>query len=933
MKPHTATKRRLVIVFVTIIGVHFSFFNTLQAQGDRNYQTEYAQLHKAYVKNPNDIATLVALADHYSQPANPQYDIAQAGRHIHRAESLFEKYLQDDSEYNTVRRLFRKDITLMTIRQRYRAIDSAAYAYLRTHAQELDESELSSFAEAFADNKTIHTFVKKRWVAKAYSRAKAENTIDAYYAFSQEHPGTLQADSAERRMAALAPAFFAQFENETDIMIAAGRYPKNSNIQHAAMLQSSRIAYAEASQVNTVEAYSAYTERFPQGANYVQAIMRIDDLNATEFNALSTPEDYAGYAHEHIDHPLADSALARLRQMILEDKNSQAAQLYLEQFPLDPAYSDIYKEYYRWHAEEGNEAPLRRFADENPNYPYRITLEADMARARGIDTIDLLKPYSEAGYEEMSTNIYKLTGRRIALVGLQRILQAQLARQDWKGAKERWQHFDICFEENNTKEYDALGHLIVAAEGSAPRQETSAGAMVHPLPTPNGRVLYFTQCRNGVTTVAYARHSNKKNALWAYAGDVVVKGLKGTPTLCNFYDKGKHVLLSVDGDIHTARVENDSLWVMEERLPYPVNTDALELDACFLANDAGILLASDRQGGHNHQPSRAYFHGDTALATDLYFVPRTATGWGEPVNLGIHVNTPYCELSPLLSRNMRTLYFISDGHMGLGYGDIFYVSRTNTDDWTHWSEPVNLGKGINGPFAEQSIAFAEGEHRLFVSSATAKPGNNICNSVAIKHDTTSNFRSVTVDLSSMKGKVQRVEVIDLTRQSVVQILTTNAQTTKQTILLDRNHRYAVLARVPGLFVPAVKVSSPMPKSIAFKGYTPQQALNTSIALGATPYDGNARSYRLKAIADHELRQLALFMHENPKLYVQIEVNINGSDDQYCYNASVELATVIRTRLAELGVATERVRLAGYGNIHFKKGKKPATISVRFLDKI
>ena len=916
-------KRLLSIVLLAILTCAAS------AQEAVDYRGEQARLYREYVQHPDDIATLTALADLFAAPANPQRDLSLAGRYIHRAESLFEKYLQDDKHYRTVTNLMRQGIDLLTLRARCRAVDSAAYAYLQQHGNEMDESELTAFAEAFADNMTIASRVGQLLTAQAYARVRQENTLDGYGSFVQAHRGTPEADSAESRMAALAASFFARYDDEGDILMTAQRYPENLALQTAAMMRRSQIAYTEACRLNTVGAYSEYIERFPQGSHYVQALLRLDELNAAEFNALATPQDYADYALRHDDSPLADSAIAHLRRMITEEHCHAAVRIYLDSFPLDPAYNDIYNEYYRWHAVEGNGAPLRRFADENPNYPYRLTLESDLARARGIDSIDLQQPFAEKDYDSMSTNIYKMTGRRIAFVGLQRILQQLMARGDWAGAKARWQHFGICFEEVSTAEYNALGALLAAPKAAGPDISLAPGRYGSPCPTPNGRLLYLVVQNDGKRQLIYLRPSTRTGERWEYGGDVTLRGLQGTLTHCALSADGRQAYLTVDGDIWTARVERDTLWVVGERLPYPVNTDAVETDAFPLADGSGLLLASDRDGGHNCQPSGSYFHGDTALATDLWFIPRNATGWGEPVNLGMKVNSPYCERSPLLSRNKRTLYFVSDGPAGLGYGDIFRVTRKDADDWSHWSAPVNLGKDINTPFAEQGIAFA-GEQRLYYCSSTRQAGVSRCASLPIHHDTSSNLQTVKLDLSHVGAEVQRVEVIDLSRQTAVQSLDAQQLGASTTLRLDKSHRYAILAQAPGLFIPAVCLPSPLPRSVAPKGYTRDQALRAAIPLGATDFSTDLHPYSLQAGADYELQQLAIFLLDSPKLYVQIEVNVKGSDAQQCYDASVEQATVIRTRLAELGVATERIRLAGYGNSLFKAGKRPAHVSVKLL---
>ena len=74
--------------------------------------------------------------------------------------------------------------------------------------------------------------------------------------------------------------------------------------------------------------------------------------------------------------------------------------------------------------------------------------------------------------------------------------------------------------------------------------------------------------------------------------------------------------------------------------------------------------------------------------------------WGEPIDLGAKINTPGLERKPFLHPDMHTLYFSSDRHSNLGDLDVFKVTRLNDDSWTEWSEPVNLGAQINSPRQE-----------------------------------------------------------------------------------------------------------------------------------------------------------------------------------------------------------------------------------------
>ncbi|MFX6728597.1 hypothetical protein ABTH13_19825, partial [Acinetobacter baumannii] len=76
---------------------------------------------------------------------------------------------------------------------------------------------------------------------------------------------------------------------------------------------------------------------------------------------------------------------------------------------------------------------------------------------------------------------------------------------------------------------------------------------------------------------------------------------------------------------------------------------------------------------------------------DLYKSVRDQSGnWSAPINLGPNINTSGDEMFPFVA-NDGTLYFSSNGHLGLGGLDVF--SSTPVKDG--WSVPENLGFPIN----------------------------------------------------------------------------------------------------------------------------------------------------------------------------------------------------------------------------------------------
>ena len=77
---------------------------------------------------------------------------------------------------------------------------------------------------------------------------------------------------------------------------------------------------------------------------------------------------------------------------------------------------------------------------------------------------------------------------------------------------------------------------------------------------------------------------------------------------------------------------------------------------------------------------------------DIWKVEREGAGWGVPENLGGIVNTTRDEAFPTMRHN-DTLYFSSNGHLGLGGLDIVYATRGANDEWASVNDklpsPIN----------------------------------------------------------------------------------------------------------------------------------------------------------------------------------------------------------------------------------------------------
>ena len=92
--------------------------------------------------------------------------------------------------------------------------------------------------------------------------------------------------------------------------------------------------------------------------------------------------------------------------------------------------------------------------------------------------------------------------------------------------------------------------------------------------------------------------------------------------------------------------------------------------------------------------------------------------WTKPANLGSSINTKGDELFPYLHKD-GTLYFSSDGHVGMGGLDIF---KTSKDEFDNWVDPINLKFPINSSANDFGIIVEDnGEQGFLISSR--KRGN------------------------------------------------------------------------------------------------------------------------------------------------------------------------------------------------------------------
>ena len=149
--------------------------------------------------------------------------------------------------------------------------------------------------------------------------------------------------------------------------------------------------------------------------------------------------------------------------------------------------------------------------------------------------------------------------------------------------------------------------------------------------------------------------------------------------------------------IYVAEGKGDS-WKATQLLQLRVNGNTVGHPT--LNKDETILIfSSDLPGGYGGK--------------DLWItVKEKRNTWSDPINLGPLVNSPGDEMFPFLTED-ETIYFASNGHVGMGGFDIY---KTSQDDNGAYVLPINLKSPINSSGDDFGMILERGGERGYLTS-------------------------------------------------------------------------------------------------------------------------------------------------------------------------------------------------------------------------
>jgi hypothetical protein len=158
----------------------------------------------------------------------------------------------------------------------------------------------------------------------------------------------------------------------------------------------------------------------------------------------------------------------------------------------------------------------------------------------------------------------------------------------------------------------------------------------------------------------------------------------------------------------------------------------------------------------------------------------TALRWQKPERLPAPLNSEFDDTTPFLDG--ETLYFASNRPGGYGGTDI-YSSRCLDDSWMNWSEPENLGFGVNSNFSEIYYSISPSrDYSYFVSYKYSYGSGDI---FRLRNE--SELRSFVTPVTLTSNEVVQVlPSVNAPRLSVMTLQSPIRETIRVPISFDQN---------------------------------------------------------------------------------------------------------------------------------------------------
>ncbi len=355
-------------------------------------------------------------------------------------------------------------------------------------------------------------------------------------------------------------------------------------------------------------------------------------------------------------------------------------------------------------------------------------------------------------------------------------------------------------------------------------------------------------------------------------------------------------------DIYIAK-RNKNGWTRPKNIGAPINTRNLERQPSLSPDGKTIYFTSDRPGTDGLEDIWVSHLQDNKK-------------WSNPINLGDSVNSDGIEWAPFIHPDGKTLYFVSNGHLGMGGLDIFKSTRTND---TTWSKPMNLGYPINTVYDEQSLFVSVSGDIALIASDRAHDNNGLDIysfelPQAARPTYVSYVEGIITDTKTHLPIQAKIELIDLNTGELLIQPESEPETGKYLLCLPSDRDYMINISNEGYMPYSEHISighksrlEPLKKDIQLQAIE----LNASVVLKNIFFELD--SYELQNKSKLELAKLIQFLNKNPNVSIEISGHTdNQGSREHNIRLSQNRAKTVYNYLINKKISAKRLTYKGYG---------------------
>tara|TARA_B110000503_G_C7170475_1_gene424002 strand:- start:4411 stop:6405 length:1995 start_codon:yes stop_codon:yes gene_type:complete len=352
-------------------------------------------------------------------------------------------------------------------------------------------------------------------------------------------------------------------------------------------------------------------------------------------------------------------------------------------------------------------------------------------------------------------------------------------------------------------------------------------------------------------------------------------------------------------------VKNDQVWTKPINLGGLINTNNWETQPSFSADGKSLYFVKGKRGMQSMSDGNISV---TKLQPD--------GSWSKPTSLNANINTKGNEESVLIHPDGKTLYFSSDGHVGMGGLDIF---MSQLDENGEWGPAVNLGYPINTHKNENSLLVSpNGKVAIFASDREGGYGGLDLYQFDLPQNFAPNkvtyFAGKIYDSKTKKPLGARFELLDLeTGEAVIEAYSDNA-TGEFLVTLPTGKNYALNSSKSGYMFFSENFSlMDYESDEPFIQNVPLNPILAGEKIILKNIFFETAKYDLKKESKVELDKLAAFLTKNENLIIEIGGHTdNVGNAQLNLSLSKNRANSVKDYLTKNGIDAERLQTKGYG---------------------